>query len=286
MTEINNENILYGTAADSAGSENTDGEKRFTQKELETLISERLKRERKNNTHLTEIKTVLDELKEKGVMHGDSYAALASELISRASDTSAATTEVRPVTPSVSIADVTEPPAAEMPAPPEDPMTPDIAPMTEDAVSDGAAPTPTEISADGKNSTFSPGEVTLDEVKALTAAFPGENVMNDLLSDGFKAFCEGRNGSGAALYGAFVRLKAMLSKPAVPSEDVHVPETDMTPTAAENPEHRGSSSFQTDGGAYAMPSLSPRQMALAKEAGMSYREYAALLETIPRKNNG
>ncbi|MCR5353361.1 MAG: hypothetical protein K6D98_03560, partial [Clostridiales bacterium] len=55
-------------------------EKTFTQTELEKLISERLKRERKNIAAFSEIRDIIDGLRENGVIKSASYADAAKEL--------------------------------------------------------------------------------------------------------------------------------------------------------------------------------------------------------------
>lgn len=68
----------------SAASENVasfrDGEKKFTQEELEKLISERLKRERKNNAAISALKKTLDVMSDSGFIKSGSYSLMAEEL--------------------------------------------------------------------------------------------------------------------------------------------------------------------------------------------------------------
>lgn len=68
----------------SAARENVasfrDGEKKFTQEELEKLISERLKRERKNNAAISALKKTLDVMSDSGFIKSGSYSLMAEEL--------------------------------------------------------------------------------------------------------------------------------------------------------------------------------------------------------------
>ncbi len=283
------ENETY-TLSETAAAANTD-EKTFTQAELELLLSERLKRERKNNASLAGIKVFLKDLKEKGLLKSGSYSEMASELAGRfcaAPDPYRYPEE--PDEPDVSDAPERGTPtsaaedalAADAAAPSlHVPHTPGEQTKPAENQNDGAEPsektetreTERNVSSEQAGTPIHPSflfsRMTVDELCALAAAFPDSHVVEDVTSAPFRAFCEGRSGDASDVYAAYLRLKSQLAG---------------TNTAAAE-KNRGSTSF-TGGTAqkdYSL-SLTKRQMDIARDSGMSYKEYAELLESLPRSS--
>lgn len=109
---------------------------------------------------------------------------------------------------------------------------------------------------------------TLAELYKIAEAFPEENVAADIMSDGFRVFTEGRRGDPCELYGGYLKLKKCFQDNNAQKE--HTPKD----------ERRGYSSFGSSSAKSPSSSLTRRQMDIAKASGMSYREYAELLDGI------
>ena len=119
-------------------------------------------------------------------------------------------------------------------------------------------------------------EYTVKELSVIKDKIGGDEVMAELLSEGFSVFAEERGGSLEEKYEAFARLKALM-KPKEAKKD------EAVSSEAQGRLHSGFS-----GGAYRDVStgLTKRQMDMAKSAGMSFKEYEELLVSAPsgRKN--
>ena len=262
MNEEEKTTITDDPAAVSADKNTSHEEKRFTQKELDQLVSERLTRERKNNACLEQLRTAIDKLRTDGVIKSSSYSDVVAEILSRCpseNETEETETNPRPVTNAALSQD--------------QPVSDELSNTTD-------ASAPAAESPNGEEPVTNPlHSMTLDELYALSARFPHEAVASDVLSDGFRAFIDGRSGTPADVYGAFLRVKHALTPHAADSES----EKDDLPVVPAPQVYRGSSAFGTDAYGDNLPNLTRQQMELARENGMSLREYAALLGSIPTR---
>lgn len=106
----------------------------------------------------------------------------------------------------------------------------------------------------------------------LIARFPDECVAEDVASEPFRLFAAGKRGDVAEVYADYLAFRKATGK------------ADSTQSKTNAPERTQANSFSAFGGS-ALPdygrALSARQMQIAKESGMSYREYAELLEAVP-----
>ena len=339
----------------SAARENVasfrDGEKKFTQEELEKLISERLKRERKNNAAISALKKTLDVMSDSGFIKSGSYSLMAEELTrllrqnlaqNHISAAPSAMVSVNPdgfnfITDDDSekndgrVPDNDE--AEQNPHGNELKHVPENKKYTENADSiietNGMifenSGTTNEISGtalDKANTalenedikgtkvpifseivpesvgehagarTFSP-EI-FGVLYELKERFPENDVAHDVTSKEFELFAKGKSADISEIYKDFLCFKAqysdnntgfpsntvqgsepVLSRKDIPASDKNSYEFDGT--------SRGYSGFS--GGApladYSKM-LTKRQMDIAKQSGMSYREYANLLQSIPQ----
>ena len=339
----------------SAARENVasfrDGEKKFTQEELEKLISERLKRERKNNAAISALKKTLDVMSDSGFIKSGSYSLMAEELtrllrqnLAR-NNISAAPSAVVSVNPdgyNFITDDDSEKNAGQVPDDDESEQNPhgnelkhvpenkkytenadsiietngmifensgttnenagtalDKAntPLENEDIKGTKAPAssgivPESVGEHAGARTFSP-EI-FGVLYELKERFPENDVAHDVTSKEFELFAKGKSADISEIYKDFLCFKAqysdnntgfpsntvqgsepVLSRKDIPASDKNSYEFDGT--------SRGYSGFS--GGApladYSKM-LTKRQMDIAKQSGMSYREYANLLQSIPQ----
>ena len=115
------------------------------------------------------------------------------------------------------------------------------------------------------------GEYTVDELYALAEEHPSEDVTSDIMSEPFKIFAKQRRGSMGDTYSEFLAMKKAFEK-AVPARG-----------KSGQDEKRAYSGFGDAPSRDPSAGLTRRQMEIARDAGMSYREYAFLLESLPDK---
>ena len=339
----------------SAASENVasfrDGEKKFTQEELEKLISERLKRERKNNAAISALKKTLDVMSDSGFIKSGSYSLMAEELTrllrqnfaqNHISAAPSAMVSVNPDGYNFITDDDSEKNAGQVPDDDESEQNPhgnglkhvsqnkmytekadsiietngmifensgttnenagtalDKAntPLENEDIKDTKVPAssgivPESVGEHAGARTFSP-EI-FGVLYELKERFPENDVAHDVTSKEFELFAKGKSADISEIYKDFLCFKAqysdnntrfpsntvrasepVLSRKDIPASDKNSYEFDGT--------SRGYSGFS--GGApladYSKM-LTKRQMDIAKQSGMSYREYANLLQSIPQ----
>lgn len=339
----------------SAVSENVasfrDGEKKFTQEELEKLISERLKRERKNNAAISALKKTLDVMSDSGFIKSGSYSLMAEELTrllrqnlaqNHISAAPSAMVSVNPDGYNFITDDDSEKNAGQVPDDDESEQNPhgnglkhvsqnkmytekadsiietngmifensgttnenagtalDKAntPLENEDIKDTKVPAssgivPESVGEHAGARTFSP-EI-FGVLYELKERFPENDVAHDVTSKEFELFAKGKSADISEIYKDFLCFKAHYSdnNTGFPSNTVRASEPEFS--------HKGNltsdkSSYEFDdtsrgysgfsGGApladYSKM-LTKRQMDIAKQSGMSYREYANLLQSIPQ----
>ncbi len=339
----------------SAASENVasfrDGEKKFTQEELEKLISERLKRERKNNAAISALKKTLDVMSDSGFIKSGSYSLMAEELTrllrqnlaqNHISAAPSAMVSVNPDGFNFITDDDSEKNDGRVPdndEPEQNPHgnelkhVPENKKYTENADSiietNGMifenSGTTNEISGtalDKANTPLENEDIKGTKVPAssgivpesvgehagartfspeifgvlyeLKERFPENDVAHDVTSKEFELFAKGKSADISEIYKDFLCFKAQYSdnNTGFPSNTVRASEPVLSrkdiPASDKNSYEfdgtsRGYSGFS--GGApladYSKM-LTKRQMDIAKQSGMSYREYANLLQSIPQ----
>ena len=220
----------------------TDKEERmFTESELEAVVRERLKRDRKVNEELLSVKKLLKEAGEKGLIRGTSYAEMAKSLeeilMSRGSENKAADTQ--------------------------------------EALPENNENTSSAAEEDGKNDVADDGEKTSEAgmeffgiLSQLKKKYP---TADELLSGGgLSKFAKGRSGSAEEIFDDYYEFMSCLEE--------------ETKGAATGHAALSSTAFSSSSsGADTTFGLTKQQMEMAKSEGLSYREYAHLLENVPRK---
>lgn len=339
----------------SAASENVasfrDGEKKFTQEELEKLISERLKRERKNNAAISALKKTLDVMSDSGFIKSGSYSLMAEELTrllrqnlaqNHISAAPSAMVSVNPDGFNFITDDDSEKNDGRVPdndEPEQNPHGNELkhvsqnkmytekadsiietngmifensgttnenagtsldkanTPLENEDIKDTKVPAasgivPESVGEHAGARTFSP-EI-FGVLYELKERFPENDVAHDVTSKEFELFAKGKSADISEIYKDFLCFKAQYSdnNTGFPSNTVRASEPVLSrkdiPASDKNSYEfdgtsRGYSGFS--GGAplsdYSKM-LTKRQMDIAKKSGMSYREYANLLQSIPQ----
>ena len=339
----------------SAASENVasfrDGEKKFTQEELDKLISERLKRERKNNAAISALKKTLDVMSDSGFIKSGSYSLMAEELTrllrqnlaqNNISAAPGAMVSVNPDGYNFITDDDSEKNAGQVPDDDESEQNPhgnglkhvpENKMYTEKAdsiietngmifensgttnenagtaldkantslenedIKDTKVPAssgivPESVGEHAGARTFSP-EI-FGVLYELKERFPENDVAHDVTSKEFELFAKGKSADISEIYKDFLCFKAQYSdnNTGFPSNTVRGSEPEFS--------HKGNltsdkSSCEFDGTSRGYSGfsggapladyskmLTKRQMDIAKQSGMSYREYANLLQSIPQ----
>lgn len=123
-----------------------------------------------------------------------------------------------------------------------------------------------------ENGAFS--EDVFGKLYELVARFPTEKAAEDVASEAFRRFAAGKSGDVLSIYADYLDFKRAFSAQSA--------EADYVPAVSVEAEEERFSAYA--GGA-ALPdhaqSLTSRQMQIARESGMSYREYAELLQSVP-----
>ncbi|MGI6197265.1 MAG: hypothetical protein ACOYIO_09360 [Eubacteriales bacterium] len=120
---------------------------------------------------------------------------------------------------------------------------------------------------------------------ALADAFPDNDVAHDVSSKAFRLFADGRDGDMKSLYQAYLALREAFGV----AENGAKAHTRSEMFEDEPADDGGLSRFYSSfsGGLpvsdYA-ETLTARQMLMARQSGMSYREYAELLHSVPQGN--
>ena len=339
----------------SAARENVasfrDGEKKFTQEELEKLISERLKRERKNNAAISALKKTLDVMSDSGFIKSGSYSLMAEELTrllrqnlaqNHISAAPSAMVSVNPDGFNFITDDDSEKNDGRVPdndEPEQNPQgnelkhAPENKKYTEKADSiietngmifenSGTTNENAGTALDKANTPLENEDIKGTKVPAssgivpesvgehagartfspeifgvlyeLKERFPENDVAHDVTSKEFELFAKGKSADISEIYKDFLCFKAQYSdnNTGFPSNTVRASEPVLSrkdiPASDKNSYEfdgtsRGYSGFS--GGApladYSKM-LTKRQMDIAKQSGMSYREYANLLQSIPQ----
>lgn len=251
MTEIIN-NICDVPEGDYIKEQNTDGERMFSQSELEEIISERLSRERKKNESLSSVKALLKSVAEKGLIKGSSYADMAKELAERLKEKDENTGTRNTLQTSEETAK-------------EEDVSLVADKERETVLSDGEK----EITS-GKEENADTPENFMSVLSDVKNKYGKEEIGKLFAGDLFERFAKGRNGNTREVIDEFLYFVNSVGQGENGSESYHG-------TLA-------STAFSADSsGTAADVTLTKQQMEMAKSAGMSYREYAHLLGTVPMK---
>lgn len=124
---------------------------------------------------------------------------------------------------------------------------------------------------------------TVSELYELAKEYPEENVAEDILSDAFRIFSEQRTGSAKEIYSLYLELKRSFEKSIKTTNTIN---TNPARGLSGQENKRAYSGYAQAGVHRDVSSgLTGRQMQIARDSGMSYREYAELLASLPHGRN-
>ena len=146
-------------------------------------------------------------------------------------------------------------------------------------ISDGAdTENMEEVADEEKDQSF--GSCTVDRLYALCGKFPEENVIADISTEAFRIFSSGRKGSPESVYAEFIGLKKAFGVFDGNKRSV-VQNGHNEQCVGEEASQRAYSSYgSVNSYRDVSKGLTKRQMQMARESGMSFREYEELLNSI------
>ncbi len=262
-------NISTSAASENSG-EKKGGTRTFNEKQVSKIVGERLARERKNNAVLSDVRDMVMNLVRQGVIKSKNIAEMGDELAELISKMTTKDKEAHTAA---------ENSAAEKSAADENIVT--------DASAQKAAQAPMAVEAPEKNEAESeskpvthvealPAHDTASEIDEFIKLFPDVNLSELLNDEDFRVYAEShdKNGSISTVYISYLRdISRRLE------DERNRKRQDFTRGLAST-----GFSAKSGGGTDYSELLTPAQMRIAKDAGMSYREYADYLSQLSRKN--
>lgn len=233
--------------------ENKTEEKLFTQSQLEEILKDRLQRERRSNDALVSVKKLLKTACDKGLLSGTSYAEMAKDLVEKLSvSTNKACDTSDGEDKTIKTA--------------QTPINAEIGGKTDVCHADGKENGEVSEKAQKKDVSFI---AVLSDIKAK---YPDAEVEKMLSGDGFERFAKGRSADIREIFDDYYDFMSAISEKHRTQER----DTDHSELC--------STAFSSHSGASDMgANLTKQQMDMAKSAGLSYREYAEMLESIPKR---
>ena len=251
----------------------------FTRDETEAIVEARLARERRNNESLIPVRELIARLRRAEPYRSLSTAAL-SELILKALGQTVKDTEP-PLPPRADGTADGEPEASDEALTETPPEIPEQA-STEEALPetpsferaepriDDAEKAKTVENAESEEQARARRK---EDIRRFLAEFGEETLLSALRDDAFRTFCVGKSGDLCTLYRGYLAFLSALTE----SQNARLcraAERQLASTGFSN-----IASGAPDYGAL----LTENQKSIAKASGMSYRDYAAFLEQIPKK---
>ena len=141
----------------------------------------------------------------------------------------------------------------------------------------------------GEEKVFS--ESVFGALYALADRFPENDVARDVTSKAFRLFAAGKSGDITSVYEEYLafrkaaaaeQIRKEVQSPSAPETSEDEQKCDVTKTASRSFSGFPGGTPPADYGA----ALTARQMLIARQSGMSYREYAELLHSVPHGKRG
>lgn len=141
----------------------------------------------------------------------------------------------------------------------------------------------------GEEKVFS--ESVFGALYALADRFPENDVARDVTSKAFRLFAAGKSGDITSVYEEYLafrkaaaaeQIRKEVQSPSAPKTSEDEQKCDVTKTASRSFSGFPGGTPPVDYGA----ALTARQMLIARQSGMSYREYAELLHSVPHGKRG
>lgn len=274
MTDIErNENESFASENGAENKSVDKTEKMFTQSQLEEIISERLSRERKVNESLSSVKTLLKSAADKGLIKGNSYAEMAKELVEKlkSAPSENAVQEALLNTQEVPDENTDDISAQEGAKELSDNGKEDFADADAKVKTDAENTSGnTDDCAENNGEDKDEGFISL--LCDIKSRYPKGEVEKLFTGDLFERFAKGRSGNIREIVDDYFSF--------ISSFSTKNDEKDK----GEGYSSFASTAFSSQSGAVTgAANLTKQQMEIAKSAGMSYREYANLLESVPKR---
>ena len=248
----------------------------FTRDETEAIVEARLARERRNNESLIPVRELIARLRRAEPYRSLSTAAL-SELILKVLGQTVKDTEPSPPPRADGTADG-EPEAS------DEALTETSPEISEQALTEEVLPEKTSFERaesrvdDDENAVNAQHEEEArarrkEDIRRFLADFGEETLLSALRDDAFRTFCVGKSGDLCTLYRGYLAFLSALTE-SKNARLCRAAERQLASTGFSN-----IASGAPDYGAL----LTENQKSIAKASGMSYRDYAAFLEQIPKK---
>ena len=141
----------------------------------------------------------------------------------------------------------------------------------------------------GEEKVFS--ESVFGALYALADRCPENDVARDVTSKAFRLFAAGKSGDITSVYEEYLafrkaaaaeQIRKEVQSPSAPKTSEDEQKCDVTKTASRSFSGFPGGTPPVDYGA----ALTARQMLIARQSGMSYREYAELLHSVPHGKRG
>lgn len=292
MTDNNFENDVLSkdSLAENPEKDIENEEKLYSREELEKIVKERLKRERKNQDSIRQIRNFIDILRKCGIIKSNSYAGAAKELNSIFNSLLPAdsTSSLELDSGIIPETDLQENPKERTDLPD------DIIPALQDSSSadelsipvqyedTNSSEKPAGIAEDAANTPFAekgtvpheegPYEESLrSDIDEFISAF-GSSTLETLVNDKmFAEFAKGRQDSLSDIYCQYINFIKNLAE--IQNARVDKNMRSALASTGFSGNSSGKASFED--------SLSETQKEIARSCGMSYKEYAELLSQIP-----
>ncbi len=266
-------------------NEKNDGtavEKTFTQSEVEKLINERIKRERKVNQSLLPVRQLLRKMADEGVVEGESYSEIARLLVSKLQKIDGGVSkEADGGQGACGIDSPSEMQENEQEEGKEDACEQEnLSQARDDAQKGGEGTEVSESDVKEKKTSTQQVSMTFSDIMSLKEKYPDADM--NLLFDGgrFERFARGKSSSLEEIYDDYC---AFLSEFSPTSAATYGRENEEAYARAYGDVQLASTAFSSHSGTSPVSDgLTKQQMEIAKSAGLSYREYAELLSSIPK----
>ncbi len=245
----------------------------FTQSELEALISERMKRERKNARSLNSVKELLNTLKSGGVIKEGSYSDMACQLVEMFSQNSQQDKDAQKANISLVGQDVQqcgEVTKQKEPYTLADENTSENGNASQEQQNMDLVDTVGQPESDFSDDGAKP-DVNANALFEFKRLYPDADLNAVFGDEAFFRFAKGKQGELHEIYKDY-------------SEFVEKLKSDSDSYNRRVYSTQGSTAFSSDSKAYTTDyaqRLTRRQMDIANSCGMSYREYGELLSSIP-----
>lgn len=217
--------------------------KMFSQEKLEEIIRERLQRERKQNESLADVKNLLKEFSKAGILKSASYSEMSKEL-----------------------AEILKNQNMQQNTDFVQNDTSFVAEKDGDTVGNTAGQNDGNEKSEAKQGFF-------EVLSNIREKYPDSMVEKMLAGNLFEKFAKGREGKIEDVFDDFYGFMSMID----------AKKNSQNIDEKENSNFASTSFSSYSGLPDAGTNLTKQQMEIAKSAGMSYREYQNLLESVPKR---